>query len=137
MGLQDIHTICPPSKPCTLRVDMIEIRDLEFAQYDNFSLTGWSDKYRLTVGNYTGGTAIGDRLSYSNKQQFSTFDNDNDASENRNYAQETQSGWWFGQGSTCNLNGVWGNQRTRGRIDGIDWGLHYPFFSEMKVRMQS
>ena len=78
MGLQDIHSICPPTKPCTLRIDMKDPQhnngDLFYAQFTNFSLRGWTDKYRLTVGNYTGttGDKSGYGLPYSNHQQFST-----------------------------------------------------------------
>ena len=80
MGLQYIHDMCPPAKPCVLRVEVMdgdENHSPLYAEYTNFSLTGFSDQYRLSVGSFSGTAADG--LTHENHQRFSTYDRDNDA----------------------------------------------------------
>ena len=147
MGLQDIHTICPPSKPCDLRVD---IRDdqlnngqLYSAQYTRFSLSGFTDNYQLHIYGIYNGTA-GDALRLSKGYPFSTYDRDNDR-HRLNCAEYSHGGWWYAGCTFSNLNGAWGHRGTSGRHeDGLAWHDYlidsspklYATFSEMKVRMQ-
>ena len=146
LGLQDIHTLCPTAKPCTLRVDVKDDQynngSLLSAQYTDFSLSGFTDNYRLTIGLYNG--TVSDSLRYHNKQPFSTFDRDNDDTD-YNCAFHVHGGWWYKSCFQSNLNGPWAD---RGNGDGrmMGWGpswntgyYHYlhATYSEMKVRVQS
>jgi len=146
IGLQNIHTLCPPSKPCKLMVDMVDRQgyhsrgeNITFAQYSNFSLTGWTDKYRLSVDGYYGNA--GDGLSGLNGLQFSTYDRTNDAHRprplvtNRDHCYDwvAEEAWWRGWCPTSSLNGDFCE---RGSSYRPFWSnLIYIMYSEMRVRM--
>lgn len=64
------------------------------ARYDNFSIAGEDDGYKLiSLGSYSG-NAYKDRMRDSEHQQFSTFDRDNDMSS-LNCAEDRRGGWWY------------------------------------------
>merc|ERR1712150_322395 len=143
MGLQDIHTMCPPSKPCDLRVDLKDPQHnsgaLVSAQYAGFSLGGFTEKYELNVGAYNG--TAGDGLSYHKNRQFTTYDRDNDAA-GYNCAERRHGAWWFGNCCYSELNGLWGDRRSSHVENGLYWSNRGPDplhvnYSEMKVRIQT
>ena len=57
-----------------------------YAEYSSFVVTSETDKYRLLLGDYSGTTSTSssddatDGFLYHNNQQFTTYDQDNDAS---------------------------------------------------------
>ena len=67
-----------------------------YLHYNQFSVGSVSDKYRLKVAGYTGGS--GDYFTAGNEPannaQFTTYDNDNDV-HNGNCAILDNSGWWY------------------------------------------
>lgn len=66
-----------------------------FARYDNFSIAGEDDKYRLlSLGAFSGSAPI-DKMSKLVNQKFSTLDSDNDDWENVNCANDYKGGWWY------------------------------------------
>ena len=93
-------------------------------------------RYRLRLGSYSG--TIGEKttsygLSYSNNQQFTTFDRDNDGS-GENCAVDRHGAWWYKSCATSNLNGIWLEKA----LKGVNWHNGttslYPEFTEVKIR---
>ncbi|KAK3707612.1 hypothetical protein RRG08_052194, partial [Elysia crispata] len=94
--------------------------------------------YRLRLGSYSG--TIGEAnsnsgLTFSNNQQFSTFDRDNDRSS-AHCAISQHGAWWYGN-SFCHRSNLNGNMSVKSRLglswcDGRSW--KYPDYTEMKVR---
>uniref|UniRef100_A0AAG5DKA9 Fibrinogen C-terminal domain-containing protein n=2 Tax=Anopheles atroparvus TaxID=41427 RepID=A0AAG5DKA9_ANOAO len=75
-----------------------------YALYDSFQIGSEAQKYNLTIGKYSG-TAGEDALSYHNGMKFSTFDQDNDKSDDINCAENRYGAWWFSNCANCHLNG--------------------------------
>ena len=102
--------------PVRLRIELKDSRGYNyqqgFAVYQNFSITGPEDNYRLSVGSYMGniGNAISgdpDPAFVQNGMHFSTSDRDNDANKYGNCANVNgNSGWWFSHCGRANLNKV-------------------------------
>ena len=147
VGLQDIHYLCPSTKSCALRVDLMDDdnRDpslkarLLHAQYNSFSLEDSSANYKLHLSGYMSSSTAGDALTGGHSldgMMFSTFDRDNDQAF-ANCARIFHSGWWFSGCTHSNLNGRWGNKSSAGLI----WkspplaSSVYPTFTEMKIRV--
>jgi ficolin len=126
----------------TLRIDMGDFQSKSaYAEYVGFKVADSSDKYRLTIGAFSGDA--GNALSPHNGRQFSTRDQDNDLLT-ENCAVDSRGAWWYGvlgmQESKCytvNLNGEYliGDEGFR---KGIYWELglsDYSLrFTEMKIR---
>ena len=75
--------------------------------------------YTEIVISYYLGDGISSSSIYSNNNaQFSTFDNDNDASFTTNNAVTWRGAWWYHNGHTSNLNGEYGNNN---HGQGINW----------------
>ena len=76
-----------------------------YIHYNQFKVGSDNEKYKLTVGGYTGGR--GDYFNGGNQPLnntfFSTPDNDNDLYEG-NCAVEHKSGWWYNQCYNINPN---------------------------------
>ena len=77
----------------------------------------------------------GDSLAYHNRMQFSTKDNDNDATDD-NCATWWKGGWWYNRCLYSKLNGRYVGA---GRIDatGINW-YHWKksYYSMKKTEMK-
>lgn len=150
MGLQDIHTLCPPSKPCTLRIDLRDDQLFKFGthsqthwvEYSAFSLGGYTEKYRLSVAGYNTSSTVGDGLtSYHHGIPFTNYDRDNDLRDDLNCAHYYRGGWWYKGCHAVNLNGKWGERNTLGLrwYGGINMGNQTIFatYTEMKVRIHA
>ena len=72
------------------------------ANYSRFKVHGRNDKYRLEISGYVGD--IGDCALNSSRQYFSTVDFDNDATPDRDCADEENAGWWYSDCGCGNLN---------------------------------
>jgi len=144
LGLENIHTLCPPSRPCRLRIDLKFPQYLNgtlvWAEYSSFSLTGSSDNYRMSVGGYDRRSTAGDALlydEYNNGQAFSTKDKDNDAWGFKHCARYRHGAWWYAGCTMSNLNGKYGTRHDTG----ISWynsnvkGWYYATYTEMKIRV--
>ncbi|UYV65826.1 hypothetical protein LAZ67_3005570, partial [Cordylochernes scorpioides] len=123
-----------------LRVDM-KAKDGEsaFSTYQDFWMSDESDKYRLHLSLYLGGTG-GDSLTGHNNLQFTTRDCQNDKNgAGANCALIFKGGWWYNACHSSNLNGLNLNGPHESYADGIEW---YTFkqhhnslvWTEMKIR---
>ena len=153
LGLSKMHCLTTQRPTASLRVDMSDFDgNTKHALYRFFNVDKPSNKYRLSVGGYTG--TAGDSLSYHNRMAFTTYDQDNDEDTNSNCAGWSVSwtggsgqsgGWWYKE---CNdyrgasLNGAYAGVSS-GRYRSIHWTvlhwykfrLHYPLkFAEMKMK---
>lgn len=122
LGLEKIHALIK-NKDYMLQVDLEDFSNNWFhAIYDNFSVSGADDYYRLHVAGYHG--TAGDALSYHNGMTFATHDLHN-AGSGRQCAEWAHGAWWYNDCFHSNLNGryyktgkYWTNT---GWGDGIVW----------------
>ncbi|KAM8708936.1 hypothetical protein ACLKA7_015841 [Drosophila subpalustris] len=68
---------------------------IETAHYDNFTISGEEDHYRLIRLDAQSGNATSDRMRWLVDQKFTTYDRDNDMYTWGNCAQERKGGWWY------------------------------------------
>ncbi|XP_052706750.1 techylectin-5B-like [Crassostrea angulata] len=102
LGNDDIHLLTTRAKQ-ELRVDLQKSSgDKAYAKYSTFSVGSESQKYKLTVGGYSG--TAGNSLKYHNGMKFTTRDQDNDTWKD-NCALTVKGGWWFYDCLNCDLNG--------------------------------
>ena len=104
-----------------------------YAHFDNFSVAGANDNYRLNVSGYTG--VAGDSFTYHSGAQFSTRDQDNDINGG-NCATQYSGAWWYRDCYTSNLNGLYygiSSFNTKG-INWWSWRTDPLKFTEMKSR---
>ncbi|XP_056000510.1 ficolin-1-like [Ostrea edulis] len=107
-----------------LRVELEDLQESAYAEYDSFYIAGEEDRYRIYVSGYKGNA--GDGISCSsvlchNNAQFTTFDEDNDNNYFSNEARRWRGAWWYHEGHMSNLNGEYGNNN---HGQGVNW---YPF----------
>ncbi|KAK2171725.1 hypothetical protein NP493_1034g00007 [Ridgeia piscesae] len=120
-----------------LRIDMEDFTDeSRYAVYSNFAVGAEIEKYKLTLGTYSG--TAGDSLTIHHRQSFSTRDRDNDANTSH-CAQVYKGGWWYAACHYSNLNGLYLRGHHDSYADGIEWhawhGYHYSLKKvEMKLR---
>ncbi|KAJ7378337.1 hypothetical protein OS493_023587 [Desmophyllum pertusum] len=123
--------------PVQLRIELQEINGAHgYAVYENFSISGPEDNYRLSAGTYIEGT-IGnalygeaDKSFVQDGMQFTTSDRDNDGNSLGNCATiNGPSGWWLSNCGRANLN--------RASMPQWDEWKHYMgsiSHTEMKIR---
>ncbi|KDR19650.1 Protein scabrous [Zootermopsis nevadensis] len=117
----------------SLRVDLRDIYGKNWvAEYDEFSVSGATDGYRLHVAGYRGNAS--DALEYQNRMQFSAVDSDRDIS-NTNCAANYEGGWWFSHCQHANLNGRYNLGLTWFDASKNEWIA--VAWSEMRVRRTS
>ena len=137
-GMKNIHCLTH-REDVELRIELKdEAGNTKNWTYPTFQVAGTAHNYRLTIAGGTG-TSGGDAMDYSNGQQFTTRDNDNDG-RSGNCAVLFQGAWWYNDCYHANLNGphigsgynqlVWINPS-----DTSDYA-YYPSV-EMKVRPKS
>jgi len=137
LGLENIHTLCPPSRPCRLRVELKDPKykngRLLWAEYSSFSLKGSSDNYRLSISGYDKRSPAGDGLTWHNGMAFTTKDKDNDIDSTFHCAISYHGSWWYRTCYQSNLNGKYGVRNGKG-LRWIYGGL-YATYTEMKIRV--
>uniref|UniRef100_A0A8C3IMU0 Fibrinogen C-terminal domain-containing protein n=1 Tax=Chrysemys picta bellii TaxID=8478 RepID=A0A8C3IMU0_CHRPI len=123
-----------------LRIDLKDFENnTQFAKYKSFKIAGETEKYKLVLGDFLGGTA-GDSLTSHKDMPFSTRDHDNDLGSNaRNCAAIYKGGWWYKDCHWSNLNGLYLSGAHASFADGVNWrtgkGYNYSYKqSEMKFR---
>uniref|UniRef100_A0A3Q3WE13 Fibrinogen C-terminal domain-containing protein n=1 Tax=Mola mola TaxID=94237 RepID=A0A3Q3WE13_MOLML len=102
----------------------IELSDWEgnagFSQYDQFSLDGEAQNYRIHLKGYTGTAGKISSIGQPGSD-FSTKDADNDKCVCK-CSQLTTGGWWFDACGPSNLNGMYYQQgQNSNRFNGIKW----------------
>ncbi|KAM4663158.1 ficolin-1-B-like [Discoglossus pictus] len=121
-----------------IRIDLLDYDDVKsFAKYGDFKIAAESEKYKLTIGAFTGGDA-GDSLTYHNGRPFTTKDQDNDEHPS-NCAELFTGAWWYGACHNSNLNGHYLRGPHKTYANGVNWesgkGQYYSYkVSEMKFR---
>ena len=121
-GIELMHTLTQRGQ-WEMRVDYQKNdKSWSYVHYNQFSVGSASEEYPLTFRGFTGvGTDLF-ALHPMNGMKFSTPDNDNDKSSNRNCAVILNSGWWYNDCSHITINTqppyVYGNV----------------LFTEMKIR---
>ncbi|XP_053692355.1 angiopoietin-related protein 7-like [Sabethes cyaneus] len=106
LGLEKLHELTYV-KPHELRIVLEDFDGtIVTAQYDRFIVGGAAENYVLSsLGNYSGNA--GDSLTSDHLgMQFSTFDSDNDKSD-ENCANLRKAGWWYNSCADSNLNGLY------------------------------
>ncbi|XP_019619720.1 PREDICTED: fibrinogen C domain-containing protein 1-like [Branchiostoma belcheri] len=134
LGNDKLHRLTE-QKAYGLRVDMEDTAgDTAYAAYSSFSIADESDRYRITVGGYSG--TAGDSLAYQNGMGFSTKDNDNYP---YNCAQTYKGAWWYRGCHHSNLNGQYLLGFHESFADGVNWKAWKQYHdslkrTEMKIR---
>ena len=137
-GLRNIHCLTT-REDVELRIDMKDEQGNKVTWvYQQFSVDGPDQKYRLHIGQGTGTPGPFDAMigTHSlNNMNFSTFDRDNDATGRYHCAASYKGGWWYRNCHHSNLNGLHTSNTVTQRIvwyNGSSW-IYYPSV-EMKVR---
>ena len=104
LGNDNIHRLTA-SGNTVLRVELEDWDgNTTYAVYGTFEVDNESNKYRLTVGAYSG--TAGDSLSVHNGMFFSTKDRGNDLWDGRCAQESLKAGaWWYKKCAKANLNG--------------------------------
>ena len=142
LGLEKIHRLTKAVQGAVLRVDLRHWNGAYgYAKYTTFKVNDESDKYRLTVENYSGNAS--DSLSIHNGMYFSTIDRDNDAYSNfACAASRFRGGWWYNKCMLSDLNGEYPTE-TEGSAPAkfmtwfkfiTLWDFGNVIFSEMKMK---
>ena len=117
LGNDNIHRLTASGNT----VLQVELEDWDgntaYAVYGTFEVDDESNKYRLTVGGYSG--TAGDSLGYYNERSFTTKDQDNDRKSGANCAQVRTGAWWYKSCAWSNLNGKYLGNTVN--WDGINW----------------
>ena len=102
MGLTNMHRFTKNGN-WSLVVDLEDFDgNTAHAEYDYFNIGNATTKYRLSVGEYSSGTA-GDSLRVNDNMGFSTKDRDN----LYKCAKQRQGAWWYFGCTYSNLNGLY------------------------------
>ncbi|NP_001091362.1 uncharacterized protein LOC100037204 precursor [Xenopus laevis] len=140
LGNDNLHLLTATGN-FQLRVDLTDFSDNPtYATYSNFRITGESQNYTLSVGNFTGGNA-GDSLSWHKNHSFSTKDRDNDIYFEGSCAQRYKGAWWYTKCHSSNLNALYLRGNHTSYANGVNWssgkGPHYSYkVTEIKFRPQ-
>ncbi|CAH1789255.1 unnamed protein product [Owenia fusiformis] len=136
IGLENLAGILS-QRPYRLRVELTtwSPTEVRYADYSTFKVAGKSDKYRLTIGGYSG--TASDSLRRQNGMAFSTKDMDNDVYSD-NCAKLYTGGWWYDACHESNLFGTYYNQGESPYGKGLNWrhwkGYHYSYKEiDMKI----
>uniref|UniRef100_A0A8C2MF85 Ficolin A n=1 Tax=Cricetulus griseus TaxID=10029 RepID=A0A8C2MF85_CRIGR len=122
-----------------LRVDLQDFQgETSYAKYSSFRVSGEQEKYKLTLGEFLGGTA-GDSLTGHSNRSFTTHDQDNDTNSQNNCAILFHGAWWYHSCHQSNLNRRYLRGSHDSYADGINWltgrGHRYSYkVAEMKIR---
>ncbi|XP_068095721.1 tenascin-N-like isoform X2 [Hyperolius riggenbachi] len=133
LGLEWIHKLTSTAVPYELRVDLRTGQETAYAVYRTFRVGTSRDRYKLTVGDYSG--TAGDALAYHNGLKFTTSDKDNDLALT-NCALSHRGAFWYKNCHLANPNGQYGNNHHSMGVNWEPWkGHEFSLdFIEMKIR---
>ena len=108
LGLEAIHNLTT-AQPMSLQIDVVPFNIPAVSiPYQQFHVDDAASDYLLTITSDTPGeTNLYNSLNNHSGSKFSTYDNDNDGS-NDNCASLYRAGWWFSACYRVHLNGVYG-----------------------------
>ncbi|XP_051860813.1 fibrinogen-like protein 1 [Drosophila albomicans] len=129
LGLEKIHRITSLQRH-ELYIHLVALNGIIYnARYDDFKISDEDSGYKLSLGKFNG-TINDDEMRVSENMKFTTFDRDNDKSDDGNCAFWYKSGWWYDDCANCNLNGPYG-------VDLYCWvenNIVYPKEAKMLIR---
>ena len=103
-GLRNIHCLTT-RESVELRIDLQDEQGNKVTWvYQQFSVDGPDQKYRLHIGQGIGTPGSFDAMAHHNNMYFSTFDHDNDQ-WGGNCAVTYKGAWWYRSCFNANLNG--------------------------------
>ncbi|XP_065058907.1 fibrinogen-like protein A [Rhopilema esculentum] len=142
LGLDALHQLTN-NGATTLRIDLKhKTGEIGYAEYKGFKVGDEASKYLLTLGEYSTLGTVGDAMTYSKGEQFSTKDQDNDKAE-FHCAASWKGGWWHNACFEANLNNNYYNSTSGDpvaemprRMSWKTWKNEFGdiTFSEMKLR---
>ncbi|XP_076601353.1 tenascin-N [Chaetodon auriga] len=133
IGLDKIYELTNTPTQYELRFDLGLGSDRVYAVYDNFKIGSVKQKFKLTIGKYSG--TAGDAMTYHQGRPWTTVDSDNDIALS-NCALTHRGAWWYKNCHLANLNGNWGDSRHSMGVNWKPWKGHLTSldFTEMKIR---
>ncbi|XP_044074978.1 tenascin-N isoform X3 [Siniperca chuatsi] len=133
IGLDKIYELTNTPTPTELRFDLGLGSERAYAVYDNFKIAPVKQKFKLTIGKYSG--TAGDAMTYHQGRPWTTVDSDNDIALG-NCALTHRGAWWYKNCHLANLNGKWGDTRHSLGVNWEPWKGHLTSldFTEMKIR---
>ncbi|XP_034469010.1 tenascin-N isoform X2 [Hippoglossus hippoglossus] len=133
IGLDKIYELTNTPTQYELRFDLGLGSERVYAVYDNFKIDPVKQKFKLTIGKYSG--TAGDAMTYHQGRAWTTIDSDNDISLG-NCALTHRGAWWYQNCHLANLNGKWGDSRHSLGVNWEPWKGHLTSldFTEMKIR---
>ncbi|KAL9975447.1 hypothetical protein ACROYT_G012608 [Oculina patagonica] len=118
LGLDKIHRLT--KERSRLRVDLEDTSgNTAYAEYDFFAVASERNKYKLSLGTYSG--TAGDSLDHHRGAPFSTKYRDNDNSS-YNCATSHKGAWWYNSCVNANLNGLYLHGKHSTAWEGVNWG---------------
>ncbi|KAM7400665.1 hypothetical protein PAMA_005046 [Pampus argenteus] len=134
IGLGKIYELTNTPTQYELRFDLGLGSERAYAVYDNFKIAPVKEKFKLTIGKYSSGTA-GDAMTYHQGRPWTTVDSDNDIALG-NCALTHRGAWWYKNCHLANPNGKWGDTRHSMGVNWEPWKGHLTSldFTEMKIR---
>uniref|UniRef100_A0A3B4YW64 Tenascin N n=1 Tax=Stegastes partitus TaxID=144197 RepID=A0A3B4YW64_9TELE len=133
IGLDKIYELTNTPTQYELRFDLGLGSERVYAVYDDFKIAPVKQKFKLTVGKYSG--TAGDAMTYHQGRPWTTIDSDNDIALG-NCALTHRGAWWYKNCHLANLNGKWGDNRHSTGVNWEPWKGHLTSldFTEMKIR---
>uniref|UniRef100_A0A3Q3X288 Uncharacterized protein n=1 Tax=Mola mola TaxID=94237 RepID=A0A3Q3X288_MOLML len=133
IGLEKIYELTNTPTQYELRFDLGLGSERTYAVYDNFKIAPAKQKFKLTIGTYSG--TAGDAMTYHQGRPWTTIDSDNDIALS-NCALTHRGAWWYKNCHLANLNGNWGDIRHSMGVNWKPWKGHLLSldFTEMKIR---
>ncbi|XP_035525882.1 tenascin-N [Morone saxatilis] len=133
IGLEKIYELTNTPTQYELRFDLGLGSERVYAVYDNFKIAPVKQKFKLTIGKYSG--TAGDAMTYHQGRPWTTIDSDNDIALS-NCALTHRGAWWYKNCHLANLNGNWGDSRHSVGVNWKPWKGHLMSldFTEMKIR---
>ncbi|XP_058482226.1 tenascin-N isoform X4 [Solea solea] len=133
IGLDKIYELTNTPTQYEVRFDLGLGSERAYAVYDNFKIASVRQKFKLTIGKYSG--TAGDAMTYHQDRSWTTIDSDNDLALG-NCALTHRGAWWYKNCHLANLNGKWGDNRHSLGVNWEPWKGHLTTldFTEMKIR---
>uniref|UniRef100_A0A8C2ZW54 Tenascin N n=1 Tax=Cyclopterus lumpus TaxID=8103 RepID=A0A8C2ZW54_CYCLU len=133
IGLDKIYELTNTPTQYELRFDLGVGAERAYAVYDNFKIAPVKQKFKITIGKYSG--TAGDAMTYHQGRPWTTVDNDNDIALG-NCALVHRGAWWYKNCHLANINGKWGDNRHSLGVNWEPWKGHLVSldFTEMKIR---
>ena len=134
IGLQHVYRLTKQGSEIYFDMEMGE--DIHnFAHYKNFTVHSSLTDFRLQVNTTGYNGSIEESLSHNHGMKFSTFDRDNDQSEENCSKQRSGSaGWWFNKCSYGNVNGSYVKRETGGLAH---WYYGVLSFKSVTIKVKS